>query len=214
MNDQAPTPPSFESWQSFVGQWTPLLTRVARYNSDNQDEAMDAYAYMLDRLSENDCRRLRSYSPFEEASFSTWLTSVAKRLCVDHRRCRYGRSRPTVHPEDSSFVIRTQLYHMNASLDLDDLADNRAELAFYALEKDEVLKALVRLLEELTASQRRLLFLRFCEGMSAREIADHLDLCPTGQVYRSVDGVLRGLRSRLIEEGFESSGISEEALSQ
>ena len=53
---------------------------------------MDGYAHVLERLREHDCRRLRGYAPDGRTKFTTWLVVVARRLCLDFHRHRYGRS--------------------------------------------------------------------------------------------------------------------------
>src|SRR5678815_3986223 len=83
-------PPTQESWAAFAREYTALLLHVARSTSRDRDEAMDAYAYLLDRLSEEGCRRLRGYVVDPKSKFTTWLVVVARRLCVDHYRLKYG----------------------------------------------------------------------------------------------------------------------------
>jgi len=46
----------------------------------SKDGAMDAYAYVLERLRERDCARLRTYADGGPARFTTWLVVVARRL--------------------------------------------------------------------------------------------------------------------------------------
>jgi hypothetical protein len=49
------------------------------------------YAYILEKLQDEDFRRLRGYVADGRAEFSTWLAVVTRRLCEDFRRQRYGR---------------------------------------------------------------------------------------------------------------------------
>src|SRR5204862_509166 len=65
---------------------------VARSLTTDHDAAMDGYAHVLERLREHDCRRLRGYAPDGRTKFTTWLVVVARRLCLDFHRHRYGRS--------------------------------------------------------------------------------------------------------------------------
>ena len=49
----AEDPPSSEAWEAFAREYTALLLHVARSTSRGRDEAMDAYTYLLERLSED-----------------------------------------------------------------------------------------------------------------------------------------------------------------
>lgn len=79
------------AWEQLIAGHTRLLLAVARSYGGDQDDAMERYAYILEKLRESGFRRLRSYNAALGASFSTWLTVTAQRLCVDHHRARFGR---------------------------------------------------------------------------------------------------------------------------
>jgi len=79
-----------EAWGTFVTEHSRLLLKVASAKRTGYDATMDRYTFILDKLREHDCRRLRGYQP-REARFSTWLVVVARRLCSDFDRERYGK---------------------------------------------------------------------------------------------------------------------------
>jgi RNA polymerase sigma factor (sigma-70 family) len=79
------------AWRAFVNAYSALILQVARTTAASRDSAMDAYAFVLEQLREDECRRLRSYSARNGARFSTWLLVVTRRLCIDFHRRRYGR---------------------------------------------------------------------------------------------------------------------------
>src|SRR5262245_56038816 len=81
-----------EAWSRFVPRFSPLLLHTARTAAREHDRAMDAYVYVLEQLREDDGRRLRQYLEDSRAQFTTWLVIVARRLCVDFLRQRYGRA--------------------------------------------------------------------------------------------------------------------------
>src|SRR5688572_14416739 len=81
-----------EAWAALVAKYSRLLMTVARDVAPGHDAAMDAYAFVLERLREDDCRRLRGFVADGRSSFTTWLVVVTRRLCVDHYRQRYGRA--------------------------------------------------------------------------------------------------------------------------
>lgn len=60
---------------------------------------MDRYAHVLDKLQVDDFRRLRTFVADGRGKFTTWLTVVVRRICLDHHRQRYGRVRERGRPE-------------------------------------------------------------------------------------------------------------------
>jgi hypothetical protein len=84
-----------EAWAAFVHAFTATILRTARSLGGDADSAMDRYAFVLDRLHEDDCRRLRAYVRPGAGEFILWLAVVVRRLCLDHYRERYGRARPS-----------------------------------------------------------------------------------------------------------------------
>src|SRR4051794_39868749 len=73
----APGPEADHAWAAFLTGYSALLLRVASAFAPGYDGALDRYAYMLDELRRNDCRRLRAYAADGRGRFSTWLTVVA-----------------------------------------------------------------------------------------------------------------------------------------
>src|SRR4051794_34105194 len=71
-----------EAWAAFVAAHSTTLMQVASAFSPGYDGALDRYAYMLDELCRQDCRRLRRFVADGRGRFSTWLTVVARRLCL------------------------------------------------------------------------------------------------------------------------------------
>jgi DNA-directed RNA polymerase specialized sigma24 family protein len=53
---------------------------------------MDAYAEVLEHLRADDFRRLREFATHPRSKTSTWLVVIARRVCLDIYRRRYGRS--------------------------------------------------------------------------------------------------------------------------
>lgn len=76
--------------QEIVSHW-PLINRLAgrRFSGAFAEEAA---LYVLNRLEEDDCRRVQSFSG--RAKFSTFLASLVVRLLEDFSRKRFGRVRP------------------------------------------------------------------------------------------------------------------------
>ena len=203
----APDPAAREAaWAGLIAGHTRLLLGVARSLGGGHDEAMERYSYILEKLCEGDFRRLRAFQADGRARFSTWLTVAARRLCLDHHRTRYGRSRPERHPEEAAPLraIRRRLADsLTADLDTDLLADTGATSADHEAihaERDELLRAAV---ETLSASDRLLLTLRFEDDLSAARISAILGLPTPFHVYRRLNIVLGRLRAGLQARGIE-----------
>src|SRR5512146_1029915 len=79
-----------QAWADFLTKSSDVLLRVARLMGGDDDAVMDRYAFIVDALSRDDYRRLRAYGG--KSSFETWLVVVARRLCLDEYRHRYGRA--------------------------------------------------------------------------------------------------------------------------
>jgi RNA polymerase sigma factor (sigma-70 family) len=194
------------AWDELIAHHTRLLLAVARSFGGGRDEAMERYSYVLEKLREGDFHRLRSFQEDGRARFSTWLTVTARRLCLDHHRTRYGRSRPTqdTGAADSLRVVRRRLTDSIASeLDADLIPDARAisaEAATVRTERDASLRAAV---EALPPGDRLLLALRFEDDLSASRIAGLLGFPTPFHVYRRLNLVLGQLRATLKSRGVD-----------
>jgi RNA polymerase sigma factor (sigma-70 family) len=196
------------AWSRLMASYSRLLLHFARSLGGDHDAAMDRYAYMLDRLSQDDFRRLRSYRSDNRAAFSTWLATVARRLCVDHHRMRYGRTRPDVGRKATEDLARRRLL---AGLDQPHTTGERTELADpNAVDPSsevcaaEVRTAVLQAVRNLEPIEQRLLAYWFDEGLSAAEIAHRLSYNSPLQVYRQVQRACCRVRRQL-----EARGIRE-----
>jgi RNA polymerase sigma factor (sigma-70 family) len=198
-----------EAWAALVARHNRLLLNVARGVAAEHDAVMDAYAYVLERLREDDYRRLRGFAGDGRSAFSTWLVVVARRLCVDHYRARYGRAPrgagdvTTAHAERLS---RRRLFDLAAaSMDLTVIADDRATAPDAAVRAAQLDGALAQGVSVLAPADQLLLKLRFEDGLSIREIASVLKFPSIFHVYRRLDVVCSALRRWLEARGVESS---------
>jgi len=192
------------AWSRFVAAFTDPILRVARSLGGDADRVMDRYAFVLERLREGDCRRLRAYVRPGAGEFALWLVVVTRRLCLDHHRERYGRARRNADstPEaDADRAGRRRLVDLVAERTDPELLAAPGQLApDEAVVRAERLRALERSLTRLPAADRLLLRLRFTEDLKAREIARLMQFPTVFHVYRRLDTVLRELRRNL--EGF------------
>ena len=201
----APDGPSrAAAWERLIAEHSHLLIRVARSLGGGHDEAMDRYAFILDRLQQADCRRLRTYVPDSNARFTTWLAVVARRLCLDQHRERYGRPLGT-GPEsaDTSRTRRRLEDLVSAELDLDQVADSAGADPAAGAQAHELRDVLGRALAALDPGDRLILKLRFEDDLPAREIAELAHLPTPFHVYRRLKALLAALRSVLEEAGIE-----------
>lgn len=200
-------PPSDDAWATFAREHSRLLMHVARVTSNGHDEAMDAYADLLEKLSQEGCRRLRAYSSQPDTKFTTWLVVVARRLCVDRNRAIYGRLRDNDSAEVRDRLgARKKLANLDEGSDLiDAIADDGATSAIAQLEKTELLDQLESLRSGLAPPDRLLLALRFDDGLSAAEIATILRYPSQFHVYRRINTLLAELKTQLKAKGYESA---------
>lgn len=200
-----------EAWGGFLNTHSPLLLRVARSLGGDYDSAMDRYAYALDQLRQDDFKRLRRYIPEEGGKFDLWFVVVVRRLCLDHCRQRYGRSRP------SSRVGMGGRADRGARRRLADLFTNQVEPSALAdtsrLQPDaefaakERTQALEAALCRLGPRDRLLLKLRFEDELSAREIAGIMRFSTPFHVYRRLTSVVKTLGTWVRQSGIEGGEV-------
>jgi RNA polymerase sigma factor (sigma-70 family) len=169
---------------------------------------MDRYAFVLEQLRADDHRKLRAYDRPGAGDFTLWLIVVARRLCLDHHRIRYGRTRSepgTSEQAGEARRARRRLVDLvGAELDPTSIA-SRDEGPDEALVQAERLGSLEQALGALEPPDRLLVRLRFAEEMSAREIGELMRFPTVFHVYRRLDFVLRTLREALVRSGFDRS---------
>lgn len=193
------------AWDELVAAHTRLLLATTRSFGGGHDEAMDRYSYVLEKLREGDFRRLRAFSPGKGASFSTFLTVAARRLCLDFHRTRYGRKRSADNGGEAEMLrdLRRSLLDSHAQeLEAENLPDScavSAEDSAVREERDSRLRAALR---SLPARDRLILVLRYNDDLTASQIASLLAMRSPFHAYRAVNTVLARLRAAL-----ESSGV-------
>jgi RNA polymerase sigma factor (sigma-70 family) len=198
--------PREAAWQAFLRTYSRLLLHTARRVGRDYDAAMDAYAYLLEQLRRDDCRRLRAYVPTERAKFTTWLVAVSRRLCVDHLRQRYGRPAGTGAADATAGprAGRRQLADLLAAeLDVDLLPDSAAVDPQARLQAEALSRAVAETVGELAPRDRLLLKLRFEDDLSARQIGHILRFPTPFHVYRRLNLLLAQLRSSLRRRGVQ-----------
>lgn len=194
------------AWDDLIARHTRLLLAVARSFGGGQDEAMDRYSFILEKLLESDFHRLRTFDAESGASFSTWLTVTTRRLCLDYHRSRYGRQRPTATDQvDSLRTLRRYIVDsVSSDVDADSLYDSAIVSGDTKAVTDERDAALRRELVRLAPRDRLLLALRFEDDLSASRISRILGLPTPFNVYRRLNIVLRQLRAGLEARGIDS----------
>jgi RNA polymerase sigma factor (sigma-70 family) len=200
-------PAADAAWEAFVGAYSSLLLQVARSTTASHDAAMDAYAFVLEQLREHDCHRLRVYEAHDSARFSTWLLVVARRLCVDFYRRRYGRPQVSKdQPEHGALdrATRRRLVDLAAEeIDIDSLSDTGDDSPESRVRSAELRDALATALDALDPADRLLLVMRFDDGRSASSIAQALGFPTPFHVYRRLAHILGRLRSTLAAKGVD-----------
>jgi RNA polymerase sigma factor (sigma-70 family) len=198
-----------EAWSVFLTAFSSPMLRVARSLGGDHDAVMDRYAYLLDQLRADHFRKLRAYERPEAGDFTLWLIVVSRRLCLDHYRTRYGRSRPESGATGASGEVRRARRRLVdlVSDEVDPAAiASRDERPDEAVVRAERLRGLEHALEALDPRDRLLVRLRFAEEMTAREIGELMQFPTVFHVYRRLDAVLRVLRDCLTHAGLDRAG--------
>ena len=193
---------SDNAWDAFLSSHGHLLLRTAKYTHRDHDAAMDAYSYVLEQLRRDNFKRLRAYNGNDSDHLNRWLVVVARRLCLDFRRQRYGRNRdatPDIEREARRRLV-DKLWDPQDPAELPGSKDSNPE---WHLRNQEWQQALAEVLEQLEPRDQLLLALRFENGLSARRIAGIMHWPSTFHVYRRLNKLLPELRSRLRERGVE-----------
>jgi len=195
------------AWRSLIAEHSRLLVHVARSVAAKHDGAMDAYAFVLEQLRSDDFRPLRNFSSVGAGSFTTWLTVVARRMCVDFYRSRYGRPRAQESNRSSAerHEARRRLADLSAAgIDVTPLLQSGDADPEQRLRETELSAILQSVLVDLEPADRLLLKLRFEDGLTAQEIATALE-CPTQfHVFRRLKALYGQLGKRLRSRGVEN----------
>ncbi|HKU63377.1 MAG TPA: sigma-70 family RNA polymerase sigma factor [Gemmatimonadales bacterium] len=203
--DAAPGPGVDQAWGAFVAVYSALLLRAAALHGADYDAVLDRYTYMLDELRRDDCRRLRRFVADGRAGFSSWLSVVARRLCFDHHRSRYGRSHRPGTPggrHSAALASRRQLADLRSAVeDLETVEDSGYKPLDDALDEQKREELLARAVSLLPSADRALLRLRFEQELSAREIALRVGYPTPFHVYRRLQSICACLRAGITASG-------------
>lgn len=195
-----------EAWDAFVLTHTRLLLHTARSIGRDHDVVMDAYAHVLEALRQDDFRRLRVYRPREGSKFTTWLVMVARRLCLDRVRLRYGQPRGKGAESEQLQLVRTRLADLLADeVDPDGLSVPGEAGPEIQLREQQLSQAVAAAVAELPTSDRLLLSLRFEDARSAREIAAIMRFPTQFHVYRRLATILETLKASLRRRGIDEA---------
>lgn len=192
------------AWKAFVSDYSRLLIHVTRSVTSTHDDAMDAYVYVLEQLRADQCRRLREFAADPRSKLSTWIVVVARRLCLDLYRHRYGRQRGGETRDQRDMRRRLQDL-IGDAVEPNDLPSPRSGRTELALREAELLARLEEAVSAVDARDRLLLRLRFEDDLTAQEIARLLQLPSPFHVYRRLNVVLANLRVALQRRGVESA---------
>ena len=195
------------AWDAFLEAYSRLLLHTARSTAKDREAAMDGYAHVLEKLREDDFRRLRAYTAGGRAKFTTWLVVVTRRLVLDHRRTRYGRDRGAESKGSTARLdARRRLADLiSESADVDEIGNAGTSDPGRALRMDQRSRALAEALGELEAQDQLLLNLRFVDDLPGREIAEIMGLPSPFHAYRRLKTVLASLRSSLEVRGIDDA---------
>lgn len=193
------------AWTEFLERHSKLILHTARRASAGHDDVMDRYAHVLDRLREDDFRRLRSFSLNGTGKFTTWLIVVVRRLCIDHHRRAFGRPLDdSERPADLESIARRNLAGLLADdVDPDQISEEPSEDPDADLIRRERSEQLATVLAELETRDQLLLTLRYVDRHPPEKVARMLGYPSRFAVHRRLKSLVVTLRRRLEDQGFE-----------
>ena len=191
------------TWSTFLQKYNHVLLHVARTRASNYDGVMDRYEYMLSQLRKQDCRKLRAYRGEDKAQLVTWLFVVARRLCIDYDRSRYGRVKPeeeTPSQEVARLARRRLADLLVEQVTPETLPDQAMDPEDRVCQR-ETQEALEEALGSLSSEDQLLITLRFVDNIAVRKLTRLLGYRSPFQVYRKLKALLARLRATLEAEG-------------
>lgn len=81
-------------WPAFLDHYSGTLLRIISRRLLDEDDRMEAYVYVCEKLAAGSVDRIRRYTSeaaTRRARFATWLAAVVRNLCVDWLRTVRGR---------------------------------------------------------------------------------------------------------------------------
>ena len=85
---------SDDAWTAFLERYASVIYAVVSPHGRDNEERSECFLFVCEKLIENQFRRLRKFRLDGNASFTTWLRVVVRRLSIDWHRRRVGRYRP------------------------------------------------------------------------------------------------------------------------
>ena len=191
------------AWAAFVQEYSRLIFSAAREGALGQDDTMDRYTFILEKMQHDSCRRLRAFDGAGPGKFTTWLVVVATRLAVDHQRSKYGRLSAEEGATPEAKARRRLVDLVGEELD-EELVTAPGPGPDSALRERELRTLLAASLEELEEEELLLLTLRFKDDRPVNEIMVSLGMHTKFHVYRKLNATLAKLRRALKRRGVEN----------
>lgn len=193
------------AWDRFATRHSRLLLHTARSITRDQDATMDAYAYILEQLRADEFHRLKAYAADGRSKFTTWLVVVARRLCLDHHRARYGRKSGHAATEENRVARRRLVDLLAERIDPATLVTSEESNPEAELESRQRTETLAAVLTTLEPRDRLLVKLRFEDDLPAREIAAAMGFPTPFHVYRRLNVLFDALRAELRQRGVQNA---------
>lgn len=114
-----------DAWVYFLDGYSKFILKVIRSFTNDYDEVMDKYLFVCEKLSENNFCLLKKYDYKDKrrAKLSTWLTVVARNLCVDQFRHSNGRRRIPAAIRNMNLIERKIFrYYFYEGLDIPEIS--------------------------------------------------------------------------------------------
>lgn len=197
---------SERAWSEFVAVHSSLILRTARSVSPDYDDAMDRYAFVIERLRVRNFRRLRAFAAEGRGSFPTWLAVVVRRLSFDYHRRRYGRVQDDENPDAAQrWALRRRLADLvGAAVDVEQLGAPSEGEPERQLRRKELLEVLGEAIASLSPRDQLLLAMRFEDERPIDDIVQLMNFSSRFQAYRRLKRATGELRVFLRARGIRS----------
>jgi RNA polymerase sigma factor (sigma-70 family) len=192
--EAADGPEQERAWIEFLDTYSRLILYVARRAVRDHDIVMDRYAFVIERLREQRCRRLRTFAADGRGKFTTWLIVVVRRLCLDWDRHKHGRVSPKGSRDPTT---PRRLVELVLDPEVLDRLPDQSPSTDEQLDREQTVHRLEQAIATLSTGDQLLLSLRYRDSRSAREIASLMSLPTPFHVYRRLNRVHDALRRAL-----------------
>ncbi len=161
-----------KSWDELITRYSGVIYRVIKTFRLSRQEEADIYQQIFLELYKDNHRKLKSFQG--KCSFSTWISVVTRRYCINYLR------------------DKKQRFKLITDIDPEKINAKEDE-PFSKVETDLLIE---KLIAELSSKDRLILKLYYLKGLSCKEISDITETT-LNTVYSKINRALEKMRRSL-----------------